>query len=96
MPARECRDHHAQKSERSQVFMNLASTGLAAQLDHSRAETAATGAHAQCLVSIMHPDRDAEGRGSAPGYRECHGCLSFLSVGSSSIFQGEPSSSSQS
>ena len=76
--------------------MNLASTGLAAQLDHSRAETAATGAHAQCLVSIMHPDRDAEGRGSAPGYRECHGCLSFLSVGSFSIFQGEPSSSSQS
>ena len=76
--------------------MNLASTGLAARLDHSRAETAATGAHAQCLVSIMHPDRDAEGRGSAPGYRECHGCLSFLSVGSSSIFQGEPSSSSQS
>ena len=76
--------------------MNLASTGLAAQLDCSRAETAAAGAHAQCPVSVMHPDRAAEGAGSAPGYRERHGCLSFLSVGSSSIFQGEPSPSSQS
>ena len=84
----QCQDSHAQKRECSQVFMNLASTGLAAQLDRSGPEAAATGAHAQCLVSITHPDRDAAGRGSSPKYRECHGCLSFLSVGSSSIFQG--------
>lgn len=76
-----------------QVFMNLVNTGLAAELDQSSMGTSHAGAHAPCLVSIIHPNRgdaDAQlGQSGQLGQRERHGCLSFLSVGSSTIFQGD-------
>ncbi len=67
-----------------QVFMNLVNTGLAAELEQSR-----QGAHAACLVTLIHPDRDTKGQGMPTRQKERHGCLSFLSVGTT-IFQGMP------
>jgi len=74
--------------------MNLVNTGLAAELDQSSIGRPRVGAFAPCLVSIIHPDRDAGGQGMPAKQKERHGCLSFLSVGSFTIFQGELLSSS--
>ena len=52
-----------------------------------------SGAHAACLVSLLHPDRDPSGQGLPAKQREHHGCLSFLSVGTTT-FQGVLSVSS--
>lgn len=67
--------------------MNLVNTGLAAEPE---AGSLSPGAHAACLVSLLHPDRDTSGEGMPSRQKERHGCLSFLSVGTT-IFQGAPS-----
>ena len=77
-----CPQQHPFSQRLSQVFMNLVNTGLAAELDQG-----SPGAHAACLVSLLHPDRDTSGQGMPAKQKEQHGCLSFLSVGTT-IFQG--------
>jgi hypothetical protein len=69
--------------------MNLVNTGLTADLDYSNTGKTAAAMHTPCTVSVLHPASKGGSHGMAPEPSEQHGCLAFLSVGSSTIFPGD-------
>jgi hypothetical protein len=72
-----------------QVFMNLVNMGMAADLDHSNINKTAAAMHDPCVVSVLHPASEGGSHGLPAEPSEQHGCLAFLSVGSSTIIPGE-------